>query len=260
MNKSIVLALLIAFTTNVYANSQVCDFSVDYNIKADGEKFVFAHSKGKEVIFTKNKLFIEGNQVQLTQEQQLAHKGFYLTTKKTLPKIAEVAIEGAEIGVKAASIVVASLFGNDQEVKDDLVKPMEKMSEKVRANISSSHLNTENLSLAFDKEFDAEIAKMVEKATTKYSGRLITSLMNSIFSKDNEETKDFEFRMETLEYDVETYVENQAEALEAKADALCQDIEKLAEYDQILESHDEYPAQGLIYRDSNQGLKISNFY
>jgi len=257
MKKIIFTVAILLASSNLAAHSNVCDYSLDYNIKITDEQIVFNKKGEREIIFFGDKLSIDGKYVSLNNDQREANRAFQQETRQILPKIAEIAVEGAEIGVKAATLVMTSFFGEDEEVHTDLIKPIESLSEKIKANINKNSLNTDQLEQSFDNEFEKEIEGLVEKAISKYSGRILSQVLGSVFSGDNEELKDFEFRMENLESDIEAYVETQAKVLESKAESLCEDFARLAEYDAKLEQVTGYPSKGIIYKGSHQGLQIS---
>jgi len=254
----IVASAILFASSNAIAHSNVCDYSLDYNLVIDKKQVMFSKSNGKKIILTKEELIIDGSTQELNKEQAIAANALYYETKKMLPKIADIAAEGAEIGVTAATIVISSFFGDDQAVKTDLLEPVQSIANKIKENINENFLNTEKLDRSFDQEFDSEIEQLVEKALTKYSGKAISQVIDAIFSNDSEEIKDFEFRMETLEQDIETYVEGRAKTIEMKAESLCSDMEKLAKYDGELESIAGYPKEGIIQIGSDAGFKMSS--
>ena len=257
MNKTIIAILLTAAISGVSAHSNQCDYSVDYNIDINEERLLFDKKNGDKVVFEGDRLTINNLPVALSSEQMQASRDFQREARAMIPKIANIAVDGAEIGVKAATIALTTLFGESEEVHEDLIAPIEAISEKIKTNINETSLNTQELKASFDEGLDAEIEKLVETAVTKYSGRIVGQVIGSIFSGDNEEMEDFEFRMENMEHDIERYVEKQAEDLEARADELCDDLKSIALLDEKLESISNYPENGIIQQDANHGFKIS---
>jgi len=257
--KKILLALMVSMTTlSVNAHDNECNFSLDYNININNDTIRFANDKNKTIVFSSDQIEINGKKLVLTAEQKEKSREFQQRTRAIVPKIAEVAIEGAEIGVKAATLAVTALFGENQDVHKDLIQPIERISDKIKANINEKMINVETLENSFDNEFEQEIESLVAKAMSKYSGKILGQIMGSIFSGDDEEIKDFEFRMENLEHDIETYVESQAEGLEHKAEKLCDDMDLLAELDKKLIEIKGYPKSGIISSDDSDGMKFTS--
>jgi len=257
--KRILLALMILMTSlSAVAHDNECNFSLDYNININDETIRFANDKNKTIVFSSDQIEVNGEKLVLTAEQQENSKEFQQRTRAIVPKIAEVAIEGAEIGVKAATLAVTALFGENQDVHKDLIQPIERISDKIKANINEKMINVETLENSFDNEFEQEIESLVAKAMSKYSGKLLGQIMGSIFSGDDEEIKDFEFRMENLEHDIETYVESQAKSLETKAEKLCEEMNILSELDDTLAEIDGFPELGVISLDVHEGMKFTS--
>jgi len=251
---------ILAHGSSSYSNEQ-CSYSVDYNINIDDQKIVLTHPKKKSITFLNGELLIDGESVDLTSEQLVASKNLQIKTRALVPKVADIAIEGAELGIKAATLVITALGGATQAEQKAMLEPLNKISQKIRDNVNHKTLNNKTLSDSFDKEIEAEIEQFVAMAIRKFSGRMIGQLMGSIFSGDeeSEEMKDFEFRMENLEHDIETYVEANARELEIKAKALCGDLEQMAEVDLVLESIDGYPENGVIHKGKGRSFHINRF-
>ncbi len=259
MKKTLLAAALAVSCASAQAHSNQCEYSLDYNVAVENGVVTYTSKSNKVVEFNQGELKVDGKNVSLSDSQKKDAMAFQAKTQETIPKIADIAIEGAELGLKAASLVVTSLFGEDQDVHKDLIQPIEKISTRLKENIKRDSINTLAIEKSFDVEFDQEVEALVSKAMSKYSGRLIGQVLSSIFSGDQEDVKDFEFRMENLEHDIETYVSANADKLELKAEKLCDDFKLLAELDERLESVSSYPKNGLIEVGSSNGLKASSF-
>ncbi|MBV1908743.1 MAG: YggN family protein [Kangiellaceae bacterium] len=251
MKKIIVAATLCFSSFTLFAHNQICEYSLDYDINISESKISFTNDSLKDIIFHKDRLVIGGKQASLNRKQLKNSLKFQRKTRELVPKIAEIALEGAGIGVKAATLAVTALFGNDLEIKEDLLQPIESISNKIKANINDKMINVNTIETSLDTELEKEIENLVAKALSKYSGKVIGQILSTLFSGDEEEIKDFEFRMENLEHDIETYVESQADELEDKAEELCQQIELLSEIDQKLIGVEGYPKSGIILANAS---------
>jgi len=256
--KSILAAAILVTSLSAAAESDVCDFSIAYGIEVDQQQIKFTDKDKTTIVFSNDALTIDGKPVKLTNDQLKTSQAFQAETRQLLPKVAEIAVEGAELGVKAATLVVTSLFGGEPSVHKDLIQPIEAISEKIKANINEHMLNTDALEKSFDDEFEEEIENLIGKAMGKYSGKMVGQILDSIFSGDSEEMEDFEFRMENLERDIENYVENEAKDLELKADVLCDDFQRIAKLDKQLEGIQNFPKDGIIQQDSKNGFQVSD--
>ncbi len=253
--KALIAAAIWGATSVAYAETTACNYSTDFDIKIDevGVKF---HKDGKKSVeFQNDRLLIDGKTVTLNDAQIAATRSLQQGAREMVPKIAEVAVEGAELGIKASTMVLTALFGDDEAMHQELIAPIEALSDKIQANINKTQMNTAELEKAFESAFDEEFEQVIEKAALKYSGKIVGNILSAVFSGDDEEVKDFEFRMENMERDIEKYVEANAKGLEEKAEALCQDIAALEKFDSVLESIDGYPENGIIQKDG-QGLNV----
>ncbi|MGB0495260.1 MAG: DUF2884 family protein [Kangiellaceae bacterium] len=245
---------------NNSSSKNQCDYSVDYDVKLDEKKITLTHPDKKEITFLSDELIIDGKSVDLTPSQLDASQKFQTKARKLVPEIADIAIEGAELGVKAATMVITALGGATSEEQKELIEPLNKISQKIRDNIDHKTFNSKSLSTDFDKEIEQEIEAFVGKAISQFSGKMVSQVMSSIFSGDDaksEEMKDFEFRMENLEHDIETYVEANAKELEEKADALCVDLKEMEKLDLVLESVQGYPEKGVIQPGDGHSFHIN---
>ena len=258
MKKTLIAAALFGASGVALADSKVCDYSVNYDINISDASVVFDKRNGDSIEFKGDKLFINGESVALTADQQEASFKLQQGARQMVPKIAEIAVEGAELGIKATTIVLSTLFGNDTDIQNELLEPIEAISDKIQQHITETRMNTAELEKAFDNAFDEEFEQMIETAASKYSGRIIGNVLSAVFSGDQEELKDLEFRMETLERDIEKYVEANVSDIEVKAENLCVDMAALDEFDTRLESVDGYPKGGILV-EGGDGLQLKNF-
>lgn len=251
MQKTLLALVIAASISTVQAGTDECNYSLDFDINISDEQMEFTKKDGDKLLFKGEQLLVNGKLLELTDEQMTASLALQSETKAIIPKVAIIAVEGAELGVKAATIALTGVFGDSEKVHQDLIQPIEALSEKIKQNITATSINTKELEQAFDEDFDAEIEKLVEKAISQYSGKLMAEIMLALFSGDDKAMDDFEFRMENMEKDIEQYVEKHAVALEQKADALCVDLQSIAALDKQLESVSGYPKFGIIEADDN---------
>ncbi len=257
MKKILLGVTIIACSTVVNAHSNECNYSTDFNINIDQQSVLFKKKTGDSFEFRGEQLLINGDPVKLSNSQKQASKQFEAHARAMVPKIAVIAVEGAELGVKAATIVLGTLFGDDLAAQKDLMEPIEAMVAKIKTNIKDTQINTDTLEQSIEDAFDDEFERAIEKAATKYSGKIIGNVLSSIFSGDGEELKDLEFRLENMGQDIEKYVEENAEDLKVKAEALCEDMIAIDQFDDLLVEVKGYPKDGLIQKDKEHGFKIS---
>jgi hypothetical protein len=248
MNKAILVGILWG-ASNIALADNSCQFATDFNVNVTQDQLIFSQENGDKLIFDQQGLNINGAQAKLNSSQSKAAFQFQQESRLLVPKVAEVAIEGVELGMKAAGIVMTAFFTDEPQIQQELIAPIEKLSENIRSHISPTHFNAHTLDTSFEKAIDEELEAMIEIAVTKYSGKFIGNILSSVFSGDSEELEDLEFRMETLEHDIEKYVEENAKDLEVKAELLCTELVSLDKLDNQLLGVSGYPKHGLIRTD-----------
>lgn len=258
MKKTLIASAILGMSCVAQAESNECRFSTDFDIDINDTSVVFEKEAGDKIEFKGKELLINGESIKLTPAQTDASLSLQDGARSMVPKIAKIAVEGAELGIKASTMVLGALFGNDPDMHKDLIKPIEKISETVQKNISKTKMNTAELEKVFEEAFDEEFEQMIETAASKYSGKIVGNVLSAVFSGDSEELKDFEFRMENLERDIEKYVEANAKDLEKQAESLCTEIAVLEKFDTLLESVEGYPKEGVIQADGD-GLNVNGF-
>ncbi len=246
MTKLKILLLLSVFSVLKTVSADDCSFSTDYNIKILPDSILFSKNKLSQLQFRGDNLLINREKVELSDKQREASRLFQKQTRLILPKVADVAVEGAELGINASVVTLKALFCENNEMAGELTQSVEKLGRKIRSSITDTRYDAETLGDSLDNIFDDEFEKLIEQATVKYSGKMMSNILASVFSGDKEELKDLEFRMENLGHDIETYVEANVKTLETKAKALCQDAEILEKFDSVLETVAGYPENGLI--------------
>ncbi len=257
MRKVMLTTLLCGVISGVAAESNVCHYSTDYNINVVENGVIFSKSSGEKLEFAGNNLLINNKQVGLDDKQIKASVAFEKNARQMVPQIAEIAVDGMELGLKTTSMVMAQLFADDVQVQKDLIQPIERLSLKLKQNINHEFVNVEALETSIEKAFDEEFAQLIETAVTKYSGKIMGNVLSSVLSGDSEELEDLEFRMENLEHNIEKYVEDNAGGLKVRAEQLCDQVAELDKLDETLRGVEGYPKEGLIQKNSKKGFKFS---
>jgi len=246
MNKTILLLLSTLASPAAFAHPDQCDYSVAYNIEVTEKNLSFNHQNMASVTFYRDRLLVDGKPLILSERQMQASRDFDQLVRRMVPKVVDIAIDGAELGVKAATIVVSSLFEDDPQAFEDLVKPIAKIADKIKFNINSKNINTQSINATLDHELEQEIEKLTEKAVSKYAGKVIAQVFDSVFSSKDDASDSFSQRMDKMEKDLDQYVDTESRAIEKKAQALCGDLRQLAKLDETLESNKGFPESGLI--------------
>ena len=259
MKKFFLAAVLSVAGFGVSADSKVCQYSTDYNIEIDKTRVLFTKISGDKFEFKGANLFINSEKAELTAAQSRTVENIYQVTRQTVPKIAHIAADATELALKATTAVMTSFFGEDEEVHQDLIQPIEILADKIRENITVDNFNAEAMDKSFEDTFDKEFEVMMETAFSKYSGKIVGNVISTIFSGDTEELEDFEFRMENMGQEIEAFVESNAGDIEERAESLCEDFAKIDTYANLLLEVEGYPQDGLIVEGDADGFDVRSF-
>ncbi len=200
-----------------------------FDIEID-EREVSISKESKEILLIddSNQLFIHGKKQSLNTEQEQLVTEMGDGYRNLLPAIAAVAAEGAEIGVKAATMTLNALFVDDPEFNGQMLKKLDGISETIKENINATQFNGTLISHdSLGDKLDNEIGALVEEAVSKASAKTILTAVSQVFSGDEEELNDLEFRMEMFSADMEAEIEASAVHLELEAERLCLEVANL---------------------------------
>jgi len=220
------LTLVIALLTSpITANNQLnldnaqCNFDFGYHLKMKNSSITFTDENGKEInIDQDNNLRIDGSRQNLNSNQQALINDYADGIRVLIPEFRSLAVEAVNIGVTAAGMALSTLLGEDDP---DFSRFNSKITEI--ANVVTDKINADN----FDNDFDSELGAVIEDAVEEITPRLMAKVMTAALSGDESGISDIEARAKNLERDIETFVEPQAEALEARAEELCSSIDEL---------------------------------
>ncbi|WMS86008.1 DUF2884 family protein [Pleionea litopenaei] len=226
------LYLLISLVSvSAFAGIQTdsCKLDLPYDININKQAVeILDHGNSLVKIDNSNQLYIKGERQILNAKQQQLTTEMAVECRAMVPIIANIASEAAEIGVKAASITINALFVDDIEFQDKMMKKLDGLSEKIKANFNESYVNGQLLNDAkLDQTFEKEIESLVSEAVEKASGKIVAKSLAQIFSGDEEELADFEFRMEMFGEDLERELEAQAADIEKEAVKFCDHLRRI---------------------------------
>lgn len=228
---SLLLLTMPLFTTSVQAHSnEMCNFEMDYDLTIENSALSFTKESGENITIDQdNQLFINGKQKQLDGKQQRLVDDYADGVRDLIPEVTALAIEGVNLGVEAATMALGILLdGSDPDIARFSTK-LNQLAQNITVKLDATHFSSKNLEQAFDSEFEAEIESIVEEAVTEITPKLISKVLTAAMSGEEGTLSDIEHRAEFLEQEIESYVEPRADALEARADELCESIGTLDE-------------------------------
>ncbi|OCQ19169.1 hypothetical protein A7985_20740 [Pseudoalteromonas luteoviolacea] len=180
--------------------------------------------------------FINGQQVDVSEQQQRALTHYADTLRVELPKVAEMATDAVDLAEVALNEVAIAFDLNGLE---KLSSMLEEINQEVHATFyqQGSFVMGEQAFNDFSENFENQFEERIEKAVKSAMFESIGSLLVTIGSEMNNSNGNmqaFEQRMENMGKQIEEKVSAQAEHLEQQAESMCDNFAHIAEQETAL--------------------------
>ena len=187
---------------------------------------------GDTVLITPtHELFIDGDKVDLSDEEQRWVSDYYTNIETAIPMTVQIATEGLHVASYAVTEVFSEMLGTDNE----MVQEFDVFFTDLKAELDtrfyaadgsyqfhSEGLNGNNwIDDAWEEEFESRVESLVEKSM----GHMLMAIGRQMLFEDGD-MEDFATRMDNFGATIEQRVGDKAEALEHKADELCSVLAK----------------------------------
>lgn len=238
MTKTLSLLLFACFSFNSLAKQ--CSVNFNYGVIIDPNHIRMIED-GKTVVQIngENQLFVEGQEIELSYEQQQLISQFSLGIRVQVPEIVSIAIEGVDIGLKAVNKAIGSLTGENSASQQKIQTKFDELKWRIRTRFNQS---ANNYYIApqdfadFDDIFTGEFEQEIEEIISDSIGTILLAVGEAMISDTTntsggeQRLSTFDERMETMGKDLELEISASANALEKKAEKFCL---KLSELDDI---------------------------
>jgi hypothetical protein len=239
MAKIIFLLLLTSlFNSNAFAEK--CTVNFNYGvIIAPNHIRIIDHSRTIVQINAENQLFVEGREIDLSNEQQQLISQFSLGIRNQVPEIVSIAIEGVDVALKAVNKTIGSLTGENSASQQKIQTKFDELKWRMRTRFNQS---AHNYYIApqdfadFDDIFTGEFEQEIEEIISNSIGTILLAVGEAMISDSSDEhggeqrMSTFDQRMEDMGKDLELELSASTNALEKKAEKFCL---KLTELDEI---------------------------
>ncbi|KZN57693.1 DUF2884 family protein [Pseudoalteromonas luteoviolacea] len=178
--------------------------------------------------------FINGQQMDVTEQQKRALTLYADTLRVELPKVAAMATDAVEVAEVALNEVAIAF---DLDGLDKLSTVLDEVNQEIQATFyqQGSFVMGEqafdNFSENFERQFEERIESAVKSAMFESIGSLLVTIGSEM---NNGNMQAFEQRMENMGKQIEEKVTAQAEHLEQRAESLCNNFEQIAEQEASL--------------------------
>lgn len=223
--------------TNISFSGDTCnvEFKNDVRIKPN-ELEIFTADNHTMTFINSGELMIDGQTLTLNSQQHQAISNYSDSLRSQLPEVANIALEGVKIAGVAIE-EVANAFNIDgldsiNELMADIQVEVQNTFYQQGAFVMGQQ-SFSQFGENFESQFDEQIESAVQAAMMQSMGSILMAVGSELMGSGGD-MQAFEQRMENMGAEIEAKVEQQANQLEKRADALCGNFSTIADQEQQL--------------------------
>jgi len=225
------------------AHANQCNFELDADLTITPDRIVIDDVRLGSVEITDDEaLSVDGESVALDGDQRAAVSAYAEQVRAVVPAVVDTALEGAEIGISAASEVLSVFLGD--EIPESIVAGLAEAREEVRARVGSEdevwYVHRGGIHAGDGRADPTDtIGPVIERAVSESVGAMLIAAGESLQSGDGtfvERMEAFGARMERMGKEIEEKVESRVAGIEAQADVLCAEMKVLAAREEVLKT------------------------
>ena len=220
------LVSLCVIGTSAQASDDSCNFQFDHDLSVIDNQITLSDTTLTISIDGSNQLYINDELQSLSAEQQALLDSYAGNIRLLIPEITAIALEGVSLGIDAASLALGSLLGQGDPDYLEFMQKIQELADTIILKLDLENFDSKRIEATFDNEFEKEIEALVEQTVNELTPRLMAKVMAAAMMDGGVENA-MEMRTQQLESDITNLVEPRAEALEARADELCQIITEI---------------------------------
>ena len=212
-------------------NDQNCNVTLNYDVTVEPKSLKVSEKGAEKYRVEVGQLFVEGKAVNLNAKQQKLLTQYSDEVSRQVPEVIDLVGEVVNVATQAVSMALTPLLGDAAGSQiDKLMAGIEKRVDTMAYQhgdkffIGSTDASLEE---TFNDEFEQEMENIISNSI----GSLMMSMGSQIMSAEGgsfeEKMNTFATKMENVGKDIETQMESQSQALEARANKVCGDFEHL---------------------------------
>ena len=211
-------ALALASAPAFARHVDLCDVESAYDLKITSEALAFSKSAGtaRDVRLQAGRIYIDGRELALTAADRERVARIESEIRALVPEVQAIAQEAVGIAFAAIVQVARSLSDNDSQfarTRDRLNEARHAIDQRIDVQFDTQPWN--------DTAFEKVIEDTVKSTIPVLVGDVTAKAVRIALSGDEKAAEELERRANDLERTLEREVEKKADALEARANALC---------------------------------------
>lgn len=235
MNKSIfstlIGATLIAgsMAIPVAQADNSCNVNLNADVRISPEKIeFFDNDQALYYIEDDHKLFVNGKRVSLSRGQQSLVNEFSEKIRGTVPEVKAVAIDGVDLAIEGVNLAFNELLGQGNSVSTELTEKLTSIKRRVSEKLDQNATYTidkdgKTVDSLLGEDFEQEVEEVVEGTIKQSMGSLLIAVGQELLTAGGDMSS-FEQKMEDFGQRIELEMEQRAERIETRAEALCQSV------------------------------------
>ena len=236
-------SLLISSLLTGAVQAQQCDINFTHGVIIDPAHIrIVDHGQTYVQINGQHQLFVNGREIKLDLEQQTQLSVYSTGIRAQVPAIVSIAIEGVELGLKAVNKVISGLTGENSASHQQFQEKFDEMKLRLRSRFNHSddsyYIAPQDFD-DFDEVFAGEFEKELEAIVSDSVGTILMAVGEAMTHREEQSSEQrvetFDQRIETMANDIKIGVSDKANALEAKAEKICDNLVKLDKIENILQ-------------------------
>jgi len=228
MKRTLMVAALLFASASTFAGVDACDMDSDYDVALSPDAITFSRDEGspRQVVMHDGHLQVDGREAELGSADRERVRQFEHDARALVPEVRAIALEAVQIAFTAMTEVARGLAPDNPRLQAKL--------EASRLELLAQFEQPEGHFKIDEDAVAASVARLVGEVTPTLVGEITKAALAAAFSGDEHKTDEIEGRAERMEKDIEARIKPRADALEARADALCPRFAALDQLDNAL--------------------------
>ncbi|GAC34836.1 YggN family protein [Paraglaciecola polaris] len=240
--RNIIFCTSLMLCSAAVAADKQCDVEFNGGLQLENQVLTLTTEQNDKIVINQSKhLYVNGQKTSLSASQQARLNEFYDGISSAVPVAANIAADAIELANYALDETFTQLLGENNSVVADISAQLQELKRELNDSfyaddgsirLNSAHHNQgEFLSEGFEIKFEQAIETIVAHSI----GQIMVTIGSELIFNGGD-LDEFEQRMENFAVNIERQVENQSEALEARAEVLCASLANIDRLEEKLQN------------------------
>lgn len=242
-----IISAIVAMSCMSSANAVVniepeCNVNLNGNVRVFESNIDITDDSGSVIRISPDyTVSVDGKELYLSAEEQDNVEVYYSSINTAVPMAVDIATDAISIANNAITEVFGQLIGFDDPIIDDAQTLFDDLNDTLDQKfydeqgafvLKGNSIDNESwFAREWSNEFEDKVENLVERAV----GKIMVSIGAQMLL-GNDEDDSLLARMENFDQDIEMLVEDKADELEYKAEALCAVLKEADEAENALQS------------------------